>query len=72
MERIDETMEQEHLDEWSRIRQYEREHPIRNALKYILTILIVGLIIIVFWGLVGVAILRVVTALLSFIVDMLL
>ena len=40
MERIDETMEQEHFDEWSRIRQYEREHPIRDMIEWIVTMLI--------------------------------
>lgn len=38
--KTDKAMEHEHWEEWGRIRQYEREHPIRDMLQWIVSMLI--------------------------------
>lgn len=65
--KTDETTEREHWEEWGRIRQYEREHPIRDMLQWIVAMLIVGLLTMVFWVFVGIAILYIVFVVLSFV-----
>lgn len=49
MGRYDEEMEHEHWEEWGRIRQYEREHPIRDMLEWIVAMFVVGLLTMAFY-----------------------
>ena len=64
---VDKPMEHEHWEDWGRIRQYEREHPIRDMLEWIVIMLIVGLLAVAFWVFVGIAILYIVFVALSFV-----
>lgn len=45
--KTNETMEREHWEEWSRIRQYEREHPIRDMIEWIVAMLIASVLVVV-------------------------
>ena len=65
--KTDKAMEREHWEQWGKIRQYEREHPIRDMLEWIVAMLIVGLLTMVFWVFVGIAILYIVFVVLSFV-----
>lgn len=49
MGRYDEEMEHEHWEEWGSIRQYEREHPIRDMLEWIVAMFVVGLLTMAFY-----------------------
>ena len=50
----DKSMEHEHWEQWGRIRQYEREHPIRDMLEWIVTMLIASVLGVAFGVLLGV------------------
>ena len=52
--KIDKAMEHEHWEQWGRIRQYEREHPIRDMLEWIVTMLIASVLGVVSGVLLGV------------------
>lgn len=47
--KTDKAMEHEHWEEWGRIRQYEREHPIRDMLEWIVAMFVVGLLTMAFY-----------------------
>ena len=71
--KTDETMEREHWEEWGRIRQYEREHPIRDMLEWIVVMLIACVLGVVSGVLLGVVsictLMGVLTPVLTILVD---
>lgn len=71
--KTDGTMEREHWEEWDRIRQYEREHPIRDMLEWIVAMLIacvLGVVCGVLLGVVSIcALMAVLTPVLTMLVD---